>query len=396
MANIALIQRKCTSCGRCEELCPFNAIEMKDGVPEINSACKMCGICIKNCPEKALYRLETRAKSVNKSEWKDILVFAETSNGKLHPVTMELIGKAKELAKKLNYNTNALIIGHNVQEAAQELLHYGVNEVAVYDDEALDFFRADVFADCAEDYINLRKPSAILIGATSLGRSFAPRVSTRFRTGLTADCTVLDIKPNSDLVQIRPAFGGNIMAQIVTENTRPQFATVRYKIMESAKREKEKSGAVLNRKIPKNVYESKVKHISTKPIPKGRTISDAQVLVAGGRGLKRESDLALIQNLAKALNGDWATTRPLVEKGWADVDRQIGLSGRTVKPKLIITCGVSGAIQFTACMDQSEYIIAINTDDKAPIFKVANLGIVGDLYDIVPKLTELILKKGKI
>ncbi len=395
MGNIALTQRKCTSCGICEKVCPFGAISMVEGRPEINSACKVCGICVKNCPEKALYILETRAKSVDKTKWKDILIYAETSEGKLHPVALELVGKAKELSKKVNYNVNAIVIGYNLEKAARELLHYGVNEVAVYDDEALNFFRADVFADCAEDYIRLRRPSAVLLGATSLGRSLAPRISTRFRTGLTADCTVLDVKPNSDLIQIRPAFGGNIMAQIVTENTRPQFATVRYKIMESAKREEEISGKVLKREIPESVFESKVKHISTKPIPKARTISDAQVLVAGGRGLKKESDLSLIKNLAEALGGDWATTRPLVEKGWAPVDRQIGMSGRTVKPKLIITCGVSGAIQFTACMDQSEYIVAINTDDKAPIFKVANLGLVGDLYDIVPKLTKQILEKDK-
>ncbi|MDO5021779.1 MAG: electron transfer flavoprotein subunit alpha [Eubacteriales bacterium] len=396
MANIALLERKCTSCGKCAEVCPFGAITMVAGKPDINSACKMCNICVKNCPEKALYRLETRAKSVDKSKWNDILVFAETSEGKLHPVTMELIGKAQELAKKVNYNVNVIVIGHNVKAAAEELLHYGVNEVAVYDDEALGFFRADVFADCAEDYIKFRKPSTVLIGATSLGRSLAPRISTRFRTGLTADCTVLDMKPNSDLVQIRPAFGGNIMAQIVTENTRPQFATVRYKIMDSAKREDKASGNIIERKIPKVVMESPVKHIETKPIPKGRTIADADILVVGGRGLKKESDLILIQNLAKALNGDWATTRPLVEKGWASVDRQVGMSGRTVKPKLIIVCGVSGAIQFTACMDNSEYIIAINTDEKAQIFGVAHLGLVGDLYDIVPKLTNYILEKGKL
>jgi electron transfer flavoprotein alpha subunit len=395
MSKIAILERKCTGCGICAENCPFNAIDMVEGKPEINAACKLCNICVKNCPEKAIIRLQTKAKSVDKTLWKGILVIAEATGGKLHPVSLELIGKAQELAKNVSFDVHALVIGSGVKDIANEILHYGVKDVAVYDDPALSFFRADVFADCAEDYINYIKPSVVLIGATSLGRSLAPRLSTRFLTGLTADCTKLLMKNNTDLVQIRPAFGGNIMAQIVTESTRPQFATVRYKVMDAPIRQDKPSGEIINRKIPKKVFDSKVTHVNTEPIPAGKSISDAEILVAGGRGLKKESDLELIKDLAKALGGDWAVTRPLVEKGWAPPDRQIGLSGRTVKPRLMITCGISGAVQFTACMSGSDCIVAINEDKDANIFSVAHLAVIGDLYKIVPELTELLQNGGK-
>ncbi len=388
MAKIAILERKCTGCGVCAGSCPFGAIDMKDGKPELNAACKVCGVCVKACPEKAILKLETKTSSVDKSKWHDILVFAEVSGGRLHPVSLELIGKGLELAKNVNYQVKAVLVGHGVSAFAEELRHYGVSEVAVYDDPELSYFRADAYAACVEDYIKYAKPSVVLVGATSLGRSLAPRLSTRFHTGLTADCTRLELRENTDLVQIRPAFGGNIMAQIITTNTRPQFATVRYKVMNAPARNGEASGAVVARKLPKAVADCKASCVSVTPIPPKKSISDAEVLVVGGRGLQKEADLEMIKELAHLLGGDWATTRPLVEKGWNTNDRQIGLSGRTVRPRLIITCGVSGAIQFTACMNGSDHIIAINTDKDAPIFDVAHVAIVGDLYEIVPALIK--------
>ncbi len=395
MAQIAVLERKCTGCGLCQKNCPFGAIDMKDGKPELNAACKVCGICVKNCPEKAILKLETKVESVDKSLWNHILVFAEVSGGRLHPVSLELIGKAQELAKPVGFKVNAILVGSGVSAYAEELRHYSVSEVAVYDDPALSYFRADAYAACVEDYIKFRKPSVVLVGATSLGRSLAPRLSTRFHTGLTADCTRLELRENTDLVQIRPAFGGNIMAQIITTNTRPQFATVRYKVMDQPARQEQASGDILPRKLPKAVAESRVSHVSTVPVPAGKSISDAEILVVGGRGLQKESDLDLVKELAALLGGDWAVSRPLVEKGWAGNDRQIGLSGRTVRPKLIITCGVSGAIQFTACMNASDHIVAINTDPEAPIFNVAHIAMVGDLYDILPKMIRQLKEEGK-
>ena len=390
MAKIALLDRKCSGCGQCRSACPFGAIDWKDDKPELNAACRVCGLCVRNCPEQALIRLETRERSVDKSKWKGILVFAEVSGGRLHPVGLELIGKALELAEVCQDPVLAVLVGSGMRETAEELRHWGVSQVYMYDDPALSWFRADAYAACVEDCIRDARPGVVLIGATSLGRSLAPRLSTRFHTGLTADCTRLEMRENSDLVQIRPAFGGNIMAQILTTHTRPQFATVRYKVMNPPTRQETVSGKVLIRPLPKGVAESPVTCISVVPVPPARTISDAEILVVGGRGLRKESDLDLIRDLAAALGGDWATTRPLVEKGWTTNDRQIGLSGRTVRPRLIITCGVSGAIQFTSCMNASEHIVSINTDPDAPIHSVAHIAITGDLYEILPALTRRI------
>ena len=396
MSQFAILPRKCTGCGQCVASCPFQAIEMESGKAVINAGCRVCGACLKVCPEQAILRLEAKAASVDKSAWRGILVFAESAYGKLHPVSLELIGKARELARGTDHPVNAVIVGEGVASCADAMRYYGVEAVYAYDDHALSFFRADAFCACVEDCIRITKPSVVLVGATALGRSLAPRLSTRFHTGLTADCTRLELRENSDLVQIRPAFGGNIMAQIVTPYTRPQFATVRYKVMNAPARSDEPAGRIVLRKIPKAVYNSVVSHVSTEPLPKATNISDAEILVVGGRGLKKESDLDIIKELAALLGGEYAVSRPLVEKGWESNLRQIGLSGRTVRPKLLIVCGVSGAIQFTACMDQSERIIAINTDPDAPIFKVAHIGIVGDLYEVAAQLIESLKKEAAV
>lgn len=391
MAQIAILERKCTRCGLCAQACPFGGVDLlMDGRPVLNAACRVCGACVRACPQGAILRLETRTQSVDKSLWRDILVYAEVSGGRLHPVALELIGKALELAAPLGYAVRVVMVGSDLEPFARELLHYGPAEVAVYDNPALAGFRAYAYAACVEDYIRAIRPCVVLVGATSLGRSLAPRLATRFRTGLTADCTRLLLRDNSDLVQIRPAFGGNIMAQIVTTHTRPQFATVRYKVMDAPPRLETCGGAIVHRDIPAAAAASRAICLRSEFLPPKRGISEAEILVVGGRGLRREADLNLIRALAGALGGDWAVTRPLVEKGWATNDRQIGLSGRTVRPKLIITCGVSGAIQFTSCMRASERIVAINTDPSAPIFDVAHIAVTGDLYQIVPRLTGLV------
>ena len=393
MAQIAVIERKCTGCEQCVSACPFSAIDMIGGKAQMNAACKVCGLCLKQCPQGAIIRLETKVDSVDKTKWSDILVFAEQSEGSLHPVCLELIGEAQRLAAGKDQKVKAVILGEEVEACARELRHYGVDEVHVYEGEELSFFRADAFAACVEDCIKKIKPSVVLVGATTLGRSLAPRLSTRFRTGLTADCTQLELKANTDLVQIRPAFGGNIMAQIVTPNTRPQFATVRYKVMEAPKRMEEEKGEVLHQRMPKAVRDSRVKLVSTEPVPKAANISDAEILVVAGRGLQKKEDLELVRELAGLLGGEYAVTRPLAEKGWESNARQIGLSGRTVRPKLIITFGVSGAIQFTAGMDQAEHIIAVNSDKDAPIFKLAHVCIVSDLYEVLPQMISKLKEK---
>lgn len=374
-------------------ICPFNALEEREGKLTINEGCKMCSICVKRGPQGVMEMVETAAEAaVDKSLWQGIAVYVDHVDGKIHPVTMELLGKARELADKVQYPVIALFIGSDVQEKAQELLHYGADKVYVYEHKELQHFRIEPYAKAFEAFIEEVKPSSILVGATTVGRSLAPRIAARFRTGLTADCTVLDIKDNSDLIQIRPAFGGNIMAQIKTPNTRPQLATVRYKVMNALERSEKAEGEVLLRTLPEKSMASRIEVLEVREKETEVSISDAETIIAVGRGVKSEKDMAMVRELADLLGAQIAGTRPLVESGWIDSKRQVGLSGRTVKPKLMITLGISGSVQFAAGMNGSEHIFAVNNDENASIFNVAHYGIVGDLYEVLPQLIENVRK----
>lgn len=390
MAKLVVNQDKIGNIEELVKICPFGALENHNGVLEISAACKMCRLCVKKGPKGAVEYVEEEVKQIDKSLWSGIGIYVDHVDGEIHPVTYELIGKARELAAKVRQQVYAVFIGSNIYDKAEELLHYGVDKVFVYDEEELKYFRIEPYTAAFADFINNIKPAAILVGATTIGRSLAPRIAARFKTGLTADCTILDMKENTDLVQIRPAFGGNIMAQIVTPNSRPQLATVRYKVMTAPERSEDAKGEIIKCEINKENLKSKITALDVKKKNKDVGISDAEIIVAAGRGVKSEKDINLLKELAELLGGEFACTRPLIEAGWVDAKRQIGLSGRTVRPRLIIACGISGAVQFTAGMNNSDYIFAINTDDKAPIFKVANYGIVGDLYKIIPDLIEKI------
>jgi len=384
---LAINKTNCNNCGECVRDCPFGAILVEDGYPAINAACKMCGICVKSCGQEAILLIDDARQDADKSAFSGILVYGEVSDGKLHPVARELMGKALKLAEKTGEKVSAVVIAGSENQAARELLSYGAHKVYTYEHEALGSFKADSFAACFADAIDRAKPSIVLTGATSVGRSLAPRVSTRLRTGLTADCTGLEITDDGDLLQIRPAFGGNIMAEIITPRTRPQFATVRYKVMDEAEIT-EPNGEIVSVPVKESMIKSGIELISKEEKPPSENISEAEVLVVGGKGLKTKDDLEMVKALAKKLNGQYAVTRPLVEAGWAPQIRQIGLSGRTVKPKLIITFGVSGAVQFTAAMKDSECIFAVNSDAQAPIMDIAHYCVVGNLYEILPGLLE--------
>ncbi len=370
------------------KLCPFEAFRFVDDRLCVTAACKMCGLCVKKGPTGAVEMIEEKRRTdLDKSLWSGIAVYVEQDGEMIHPVTFELIGKACSLALQTGQPVYALFVGHEIKDSAAELLHYGVDEVFVYDHEHLSEFNLLSFANIFSHFIEHKKPSAVLVGATNVGRSLAPRVAARFKTGLTADCTVLDIKQNTDLIQIRPAFGGNIMAQIITPDHRPQFCTVRYKVFSAPMRSDTQSGCVKNIEVTDNMIDLRIKVQETHPKSKDIDISDAEIIVAVGRGVKSKSDLATIEQLADSIGAVMACTRPLIENGWFDAKRQIGLSGRTVKPKLLIAIGISGAVQFTAGMKESECIIAINTDKLAPIFDVASFGYVGNWYEILPRVT---------
>ncbi|MFA7109162.1 MAG: electron transfer flavoprotein subunit alpha/FixB family protein [Sphaerochaetaceae bacterium] len=371
------------------EVCPFGQITYEDGKLEIGSGCRLCKICVKNS-NGAIEFVEEKKTAVDKSSYSGILVFVEQTKGKIHNVTFELLNKASELASVINQPVYALMIGKTVANNAEELFCYGADRVFSYEDEALENFLIEPYAAVFEDFINKYKPTAILVGATNIGRSLAPRVAARFKTGLTADCTALEMKTNTDLVQIRPAFGGNIMARIVTPNKRPQMCTVRYKIFDKGQKREVKNKGIETLKIDKAKLISRaiIKNIVEKPIDVD--ISEAERIVACGRGIKKKSDILLVEKLCKLLGAQIACTRPLMENGWFNAKQQIGLSGRTVKPKLLITIGISGSVQFVAGAKGSECIIAVNSDSNAQIFDVASYGFVGDLYEIIPKLIEKI------
>lgn len=391
MERLKINQEACDLCGACIQACPFQALSIRQEQLEVNAGCRMCKVCAQACPSQAITTEEVQQETVDKSKWNGILIYIEQESRRIHPVAKELIGEAKRLASKVPQPVMAVLIGdEGTIDNAKKILQYGVDTVYVYLHREFAHFRVDNFTNALADCIRTCRPSIVLTGATSLGRSLAPRTAARFGTGLTADCTEFDIRENSDLVQIRPAFGGNIMAQILTTNHRPQFATVRYKVMEKAHKVENPSGQMVICQVTDEMAASSIDIVDTKVVEKKKAIEDAEVLVVAGRGVKSQKDVELLKELADKLGGMVAYTRPLVEAGWARQSQQIGLSGRTVKPKLIITCGVSGAIQFTAGMRQADCIVAINTDPEALIFKTANYCIVDDWYQVVPKLIQMI------
>ena len=315
MSYIKINQEKATDHTALVALCPFGAIEEKGGQLEINAGCRMCRMCVRKAAEVFEF-VDDAAPGVDKSKWRGVAVVAEIdADGELHPVALELLGKARELAAKIGHPVLALAIGANTDAAVGKLLAYGADEVHVYDDPELKHFRIEPYANVLEDFINLTHPSSVLVGGTVNGRSLAPRVAARFKTGLTADCTVLDMSPTTDLDQIRPAYGGNIMAHINTPRHRPQFATVRYKIF-SIPPKGEPHGKVIRRTRAADRLVSAIEVLERRRKEAQAGIEDAEVLVVCGRGVKRAEDISMLQELADLLGGKVASTRAVVEQGW--------------------------------------------------------------------------------
>ena len=342
-------------------------------------------------------QFEQKFSAIDKSNWNGILIYAEQNAGELHLVVRELLGEAKRLAAKISFDVYVVIVGgKGTRKNAETLIPYGVKEIFVYEDDAFDGLRADVYANVISECIASLRPSIVLIGGTEWGRSLAPRLSTRFHTGLTADCTSLDIEENTDLIQVRPAFGGNIMAQIRIGASRPQFATVRYRVMDVAQKVANPTGKITVRNVAKNTVQSDIHVLESFVLEAEKSIEEEEVLIVAGRGAKNDRMIDMLYEMARLLHGQLCFTRPMVEEGYGDSAHQIGLSGRTVKPRLIIACGVSGAIQFTSCMNKATHIIAINKDLQAPIFQIATQCIVDDLQEIVPLLIEQIHNKKEV
>ena len=322
---------------------------------------------------------------------KGILIYAEIESDRIHPVAFELLGKAREIGEKIGGQVWSIILGHEIKELASELIQYGADKVFVYDHPTLREFDVIRYKEILVDFMKKFNPEIFLIGATPLGRSLAPRVAAALRTGLTADCIDLRIDENGDLIQIRPAFTGNILAHIKTKS-RPIMATVRYRVMEMPEKDLSRSGEIIEMDVPE-IGETGLKMLGE--VEERRVnLAEADIIVAGGRGLKSKDDLKMLEELASLLGGVVGVSRPLVDEGWISKDHQVGFSGNTVKPKLYIACGISGSPQHLAGMRDSEIIVAINVDPSAPIFRYADYGVVGDLYEVLPKLIK-ILKNAK-
>ncbi len=390
---VKVISDKCTACETCVSACPFGAIEMREGKAFITDACTMCGACVEACEFKAIEKdVVQTGPTRDLSSYKGVWVFAEQHKGNIASVSLELLGEGRKLADKKKAKLSAVFIGSGIKGKAKDLIAHGADIVYLADDPALKDFNDDSYAGVLTTLAHQHKPEIILAGATAIGRSFFPKVAATLYTGLTADCTMLDIDAASGhLHQTRPAFGGNIMATIVTPNHRPQMATVRHKVMKPAKRDDARTGEIIDVKYNQaGALRTKVLK-TVEELTETVNICEADIIVAGGRGLGSQKNFQLLEELAKVLGGAVAATRGAVDEGWIPYSHQVGQTGKTVCPKLYIACGISGAIQHVAGMQSSETIVAINKDPDAPIFSVATYGIVGDVHEVVP----LMIKKFK-
>ena len=323
---------------------------------------------------------------------KDVYVFAEQRDGNLQKVGIELIGEARKLADDLGQNVVAVLLGNKIKDKASELIAHGADKVVVVDDEMLAEYVTEPYAKAMREINQSHNPEIVLYGATSIGRDLAPRVSARIHTGLTADCTKLDIDEETKLLMMtRPAFGGNIMATIVCEDFRPQMATVRPGVMKALEADESRQGEVEVVEVNFTDADMNVKiREVVKTAHKSVDITEAKILVAGGRGVGNVEGFKDLEALADTLDGEVAASRAAVDSGWISNDRQVGQTGKTVRPELYLACGISGAIQHAAGMENSEFIVAINRDEEAAIFDIADLGIVGDIKKILPKLNDAI------
>lgn len=379
----------CNGCKRCIKACPYGAIELKDGKAGILERCTSCGACLDVCKEKAIQTDAEPRTIPDFSDRKGVWVFAEQRDGTLSRVALELLGKAQDLAGTLNQKVSALLLGDQISNLSETLIGYGADNVYLAEHPGLKDYRTNAYTSVIEELVNQYKPNILLMGATHVGRDLAPRVSRRVGVGLTADCTELTIDPEEGiLLQTRPAFGGNIMATIANRYSRPQMSTVRPGVMEVLEKPGNKGDVI------KHEVELKEEDIGTKILEivreekKGVDITEAKVIIAGGRGVGDAGGFRVLEELATLLGGEVAGTRIVVEEGLVPVENQVGQTGKSVRPELYIACGISGAIQHRAGMMNSRYIIAINRDSRAPIFQVADWGIVGDLNKVVPEMIE--------
>ncbi len=388
-------KQRCTVCGVCSEACPMGAISLRENGIEISDDCSLCGICVDTCEFGALSLPEVgQGPSEDPSSYRGVWVYAEWREGKVHAVSHELLSAGRILADKRGVELGAVLLGSGIDDrVAEELIAYGAEVVYVIDHPELAHFTDERYSKCIVELVGRKRPEIFLAGATSMGRSFIPRVAAGLRTGLTADCTELDIADDGHLLQTRPAFGGNVMATIICPNRRPQMATVRPKVMKPVRLQGRK-GRIERVDLPAECFKARVEVLEV-IAEQDRTakLTEADVIVSGGRGLRSAENFSLIENLAQLMNGAVGASRGAVEEGWMAPSHQVGQTGRTVAPTLYVAVGISGAVQHLVGMQGSEVIVAVNKDPSAPIFDVATYGVVADLFEFIPEFTKRIKRE---
>ncbi len=387
--TIKIILEKCTGCGLCVKACPFGAIIVKDKKAEIGPNCTLCGACVDSCKFEAieLKRPEQRAEDL--SEYKGVWTFVELHGEGIKKVSLELASKARELADTLGENVGAVLLGDKAREHCNELAAYGADVIYLAEDDKLREYHTQTYSMILTGLILKYRPSIVLFPATHVGRDLAPRVAATVGLGLTADCTGLSIKDGL-LLQSRPAFGGNIMADIICPNVRPQMATVRPNVMKTHEPDYSRKAEIITVPVEIKAKDMRVviKDIVRTVETGAKSLEEVDIIVSGGRGMGSAEDFRILDELADTLGGAVGASRAAVDAGWRPRSDQVGQTGKTVAPKLYIACGISGKIQHQVGMKGSDTIVAINKDPEAPIFDIADYGIVGDLFELVPVLNE--------
>jgi electron transfer flavoprotein alpha subunit len=395
--SIKVDLEKCIGCKLCVRACAQNAIEVIEKKAAIDLAkCNFCSACVEACKKyQAITITKESAGGTNDlSAYKNVAVFVEQRHGEIHGVSYEVLGEGRKLADRLNEKLIAVVLGHNLGQKADDLIKYGADKVVYLEGPDLADFKDDTYATLIAEVINTEKPSIVLAGATAVGRSFIPKIAARVHGGLTADCTKLEIDTEKRLLLgTRPAFGGNLMATIICPNHRPQMATVRHKVMKPAQLDPKRTGEIVRTAIAAGSVTERTKIIDiVKEVETTINITEADIIVSGGRGMQKPENFQMLRDLAQVLGGAVGASRAAVDAGWIPYSHQVGQTGKTVCPKLYIACGISGSVQHQAGMSSSDYIIAVNIDPAADIFQIANLGIVGNALEVVPALTDAFKK----
>jgi electron transfer flavoprotein alpha subunit len=396
--QIEVVPEKCIGCRLCVAQCPFGAITMverpdhprkfKLAVIDLQK-CTYCGACVDACKKFSAILItkdEPVHLDIDPASYRGIWIYAEQRHGEISPVVYELLNEARRLAQKLEVPLSAILIGDRIEAKAHDLIQHGADKVYVYDDPVFAEFQDDPYSDVLSHLIEEEKPEIVLMGATNIGRSFASRVAARIYTGLTADCTGLEVDlATRNLLQTRPAFGGNIMATILTPRHRPQMATVRHKVFKPAPLDASRTGEIIKKHVDPAGIRNRTRFLEfVKDTTARVNLAEADIICAGGRGLARAEGFKLIEELADCLGGAVGATRGAVDEGWIPYSHQVGQTGRTVSPKIYFACGISGQIQHLVGMGSSEVIVAINLDATAPMMKIATYALQGDVYEVVP------------